>query len=535
MSSREASPNSITYQYDSVSPHRSPSRQCYPEHDIISKLKVQVFEKDQNKRNYSSLLCKFHQLQDEFGKICEIKKSHEIALQQLEADQRNKDIIDLKNRNENLFNDLNERIAMNKKLYSENNSLFHELELKAGESQDLQDHICEQENVINKLNSCKDDLEQKIFNLNQVREKQEKQILDLTNQINNLNNANDGQGNLINARLEQNTNLLNEINDEKNMNKNLILELRNTENNISNTQLKLNNANETIRCHQNKANNISNLIGRNKEDISNVNTNLLKETATLNQLISDNTHLNQLVEDRNAQIQNLNQDNELLKQNNVDINCENTKFNNLICAYKKHLVLLISQNKKIAAEIQCLIGRDEQVRNILERDAHLQDVRYENHQLINDSLEKIKIFMNGDVNNSQNVPSNPKMTQLSQSSRIKRPTYSTEQNRNININTNQNEQNSGIISNMNNNINSDYNNINSSNINRSLNNTGSRINPGLSSNINNINNTEEQGQGQGDEEEMINMVENEQQIEQQDEQENQNEEEYNQEQNSNIN
>jgi len=65
------------------------------------------------------------------------------------------------------------------------------------------------------LNSCKDDLEQKIFNLNQVREKQEKQILDLTNQINNLNNANDGQGNLINARLEQNTNLLNEINDEK--------------------------------------------------------------------------------------------------------------------------------------------------------------------------------------------------------------------------------------------------------------------------------------------------------------------------------
>ena len=129
MSSREASPNSITYQYNSNSPHQSPSRQCYPEHDILSKLKVQVFEKDQNKRNYNTLLCKFHQLQDEFGKICEIKKSHEIALQQLEADQRNKDIIDLKNRNENLFNDLNERIAMNKKLYSENNSLFHELEI----------------------------------------------------------------------------------------------------------------------------------------------------------------------------------------------------------------------------------------------------------------------------------------------------------------------------------------------------------------------------------------------------------------------
>ena len=53
MSSREASPNSITYQYNSNSPHQSPSRQCYPEHDILSKLKVQVFEKDQNKRNYN--------------------------------------------------------------------------------------------------------------------------------------------------------------------------------------------------------------------------------------------------------------------------------------------------------------------------------------------------------------------------------------------------------------------------------------------------------------------------------------------------
>ena len=148
MSSREGSPNSITYQYDSNSPTRSPPRQCFPEHDILSKLKVQVFEKDQNKRNYNTLLCKFHQLQDELEKICEIKKSHEIALKQLEGDQRNKDIIELKNRNENLFNDLNERIVMNKKLYSENNSLFHELEVKASENQDLQEHICEQENII---------------------------------------------------------------------------------------------------------------------------------------------------------------------------------------------------------------------------------------------------------------------------------------------------------------------------------------------------------------------------------------------------
>ena len=204
MSSREASPNSITYQYNSNSPAHSPSRHCYPEHDILSKLKVQVFEKDQNKRNYNTLLCKFQQLQEEFSKICDIKKSHEIALQQLEADQRNKDIIELKNKNENLFNDLNERIAMNKKLYSENNGLFHELEVKAGENQDLQEHICEQENIIRKLTCCKDDIEQKIFNLNQIKEKQEKQILDLTTQVNSLSNQNASQDNLLRSKNDQN-------------------------------------------------------------------------------------------------------------------------------------------------------------------------------------------------------------------------------------------------------------------------------------------------------------------------------------------
>ena len=71
--------------------------------------------------------------------------------------------------------------------------------------------------------------------------------MELTNQINNLSNANDGQGNLIGARHDQNVNLINEINDEQNINKNLIIELRNTENNIAATQQKLNIANEAIR------------------------------------------------------------------------------------------------------------------------------------------------------------------------------------------------------------------------------------------------------------------------------------------------
>ena len=99
--SREASPNSITYEYNSnpSSPYRRASPSPQHEHDILTQLKVKVFEKDQNRRNYNNLLAKFNKLQNELEKISQIKEQHEIALNQLEADQRNKEIIDFNSSN----------------------------------------------------------------------------------------------------------------------------------------------------------------------------------------------------------------------------------------------------------------------------------------------------------------------------------------------------------------------------------------------------------------------------------------------------
>ena len=186
--SRSPSPNSITYEYGSN--HCSPYRKPIPDQDILSKLKVQVFEKDQNKRNFNNLMCKYNQLEQELAKITEMKKQHELSLQQLD-ETTNKDIATLKSKNENLFNDLNEKIAVNKKLYSENNNLFHELETKTAENQNLHNQVCEQEAILRRLNCEKDDLERKINNLKQLKDKQEKQIFDLKNQINCLSSDNE--------------------------------------------------------------------------------------------------------------------------------------------------------------------------------------------------------------------------------------------------------------------------------------------------------------------------------------------------------
>ena len=145
----------------------------------------------------------------------------------------------------------------------------------------------------------------------------------------------------------------------------------------------------------------------------------------------------------------------------------------------------------------------------MERDGHLHDVRYENEQIINNSLQTIKPLMN----QASMQPNEERKT-----TNIKR-TYSFERNENRNGNENGDSQSRIINSNINNNSNMN------SGIGNNINMSGSSINKGMISNIKQDNNLqisqenmEEQDQGEG-EEEML-MDEN----EQENEQENENEE-----------
>ena len=232
--SREASPCSITYELNKSCNYGS--NIC--EHDTISQLKVQVFEKDQNKKNMQNLLSMYHNLQEQTAKISQQKNCLEITLKQIDSDDRNKAIFDLKNKNDILFNELNEKIAMNKNLYNENNNLFHELESKTAESQNLQNKIQSQQILVNRLKSDKEQLQNKVFNLSQGKEKQEKDIQGLSIQVDKINLENNSQENFLKAQNQKNCELVNTLNEEKNINNNLIVELRNKENNIILSQQK---------------------------------------------------------------------------------------------------------------------------------------------------------------------------------------------------------------------------------------------------------------------------------------------------------
>ena len=182
--SRGVSPQSMTYELNKSS--RTTYKNTIIDQDMLSQLKVQVFELDQGRRNYENLLAKFHKLQEDIDNIIKVKNQHEISLRQQESDESNLLIADLKAKNENLFNELNEKIALNKKLYNENNALFRELESRKKENKCLQDEICKQEEILRNLTYEKDSIEKKVFNLSKIKEKQELDLINFKEEINQL-------------------------------------------------------------------------------------------------------------------------------------------------------------------------------------------------------------------------------------------------------------------------------------------------------------------------------------------------------------
>ena len=392
--SRGTSPNSITYELNNSC---DSYKEAFCKQDTLSQLKVQVFEKDQNKKNYRNLLSMFNNLQGELAKIAEQKRRHEIALQQIETDERNQAISELKIKNENLFNELNNKIVLNKKLYSENNSLFRELEAKSIQNEDLQEQMNKQDILVKKINHDKEQLKSQIISLSQIKEKQEKDIQNLTVQIEQINLDNNSQANFLSNKNGENNILISSLNDEKSINQDLVNELRNKETNLISSKQKLTRDTDNIKLMKNDINNLGIIIKKNAQDITTFNDNLLKETTVLNQLSADNQHLDSLVKDRDTYINQINSENNILKEGNTEINLDNEKLSAILQAYKKHYTLLISQNKKLSGEIQGLIGRDTELRSILERGNHLRDVKYENDHLVSASTDKVKVVIN-DVN-----------------------------------------------------------------------------------------------------------------------------------------
>ena len=97
--------------------------------NLINKLKSQVFDLEQNAKDYNILQAKCKQLANETSILEEEKIRLEYELKQ-KTQNSNKIISELQTEKENLQNTLNEKLITNKTLFNDNNNLFQTLEEK---------------------------------------------------------------------------------------------------------------------------------------------------------------------------------------------------------------------------------------------------------------------------------------------------------------------------------------------------------------------------------------------------------------------
>ena len=358
---------------------------------LIDNLKSELFEKMQKAKDYCLLESKVLQLQKDINLLSEEKRILECKICQNEK-EGNQMICELKNKNDLLRNSLNDKTVMNKKLYGENNNLFQALEGKACENQNLKDQMCHQEDIISRLNSDKINLQKTISNLNQLREKNLKDIQNLNTDINILNKNSSDKDVSLRLKHSQNLQLVNEFNSIKCVNTKLFNDLKEKECCLMKKQEELCLLNNNIARLQKELDNLNCLNQRTKEDISCTNNALLSEISIRNNLDKENSKLNCLIADRNTQIKKVNNDNDILKCANTANNNDNIFLNKKVEAYKKHILILTSQNENLSVELENIINRDSQLLHTLGRDTYLRAVQYENKNVINSSLDYLQAF-----------------------------------------------------------------------------------------------------------------------------------------------
>lgn len=358
---------------------------CINDQDLlITQLKAEIFDKEQKIKDLNDLQAQFNQLQNNLSLLSTEKLKVEYEMCQLN-NESNKMVCDLRTQNDNLTNNLNVKIGENQKLYCENNNLFRELEGKNAESHCLQDKLSQQEHVINHLSEQKNIIDQNICAMSQAHQCNLKDIQNFQQQINCLSLKTQEQENLIKGTHCKNLNLIQELNEEKRTNQILCDQLKKADSDLVCLQNQLGLANDTINHLQSDYNNLSLCYNKNKNDIAELNNNILKENSIRIQIEDNNKKLEAMISDRNNTIQTITHDNDLLKVNVDNLDQDNNALVRKIDEFKRHIVTLSGLNESLVNELGNILDRDSRLGFTLERDTKLRSIQRQNKEIVESS------------------------------------------------------------------------------------------------------------------------------------------------------
>ncbi len=318
---------------------------------LISQLKAHIFELEQHEKDYDILNHKFRNLQNDAAILNEEKIRLEYELRQ-RTENLSKSVGDLRADNENLQLTLNEKMAMNKKLYNDNASLLKSLDLKAAENVELRERLSETSAQSAKLMDEKAALERMLRDLNDVKSTQKIEITKLLEDNRNLSKMlqdSDKQVKMLDAErvklYAKNDELLFEV-------KNLSGKLKTKEENFTFSSRQLEEAKtnnfkltQTLKDYEKQ-------IDSQRNEINNLNFSLQKERSIRLDGEKTNEHLNLLLNERDREINRFISELDTSRALNQRVTEEKLRSISDSERLKNHIIILTEQNEKVSLSDQ---------------------------------------------------------------------------------------------------------------------------------------------------------------------------------------
>lgn len=383
---------------------------------LIANLKKQIFDLEQNEKNYNSLSSKFKNLQTEYSAAAESKLKLEYEFKQ-KIEILQKEVYESREENDTLHQTLEERIYLNKKLYQDNTALHKLVEARENELEEMNNELqmirTEFEKNLNEKESSAKNLKQLDSDLMALKEDMKKMTEDNVT----LMKVVDDQESLIKGYEAEKKKLLNKI-DELNF------ELKNSSNKLNGKEAALNESLKQLdELNQNYSNledqcvEVHNLNERLKLEINNMKKDINKEKTVRQECDRTIERLEGLLREKDKEIRQNLIDIENLKVIKVKQGDDKSKMQGEIDRLKSHIMTLTEVNQRYIDEIENIVENDERIRHQFSlRKEQNDSLIFSNKQTLESSLNNLEEFLNKPNKQQISSPSKyPNSRQISKS------------------------------------------------------------------------------------------------------------------------
>ncbi len=383
-----------------TSPHSLCSVECCDDNRInkekdmlISQLKAHVFELELHEKDYNILNERCIQIKHDIAVLNDCKLKLECE-KKIKDDNFNKNICCLQGENENLQLNFNEKLSSNKNLFSENNAIGKQIELKDAEICQLNLKLNDLANQLKKNDEDRNNLQRVLQGLNDIKTSQSVKLSQLLEDNKTLTDICNEQDCNLKCSDQDKIMLGKEYEKKNNEIQNLNCQIRQKVCEQNDLQNQLNKCN-TMNAHfQNNIKDYEVQNGGLKCENDNLKNNLVQEKSVRIEENQKNNQLTNILNDRDQKIDMLTHEIEsikLMQQNASNRNCVLQEQNNKL---RNHIMVLTDLNQTLVNEIDDVINEDAKMRSILDRKERINSVLVSNRCTIDKSLNNLGEYIN---------------------------------------------------------------------------------------------------------------------------------------------